>query len=102
MSSDSQSTRAILVTGATGKQGGAVIDALLESETGSTYRIVAVTRNAASSKAKSLASRGVIVIQGDLNDVPAIFSDAKAALSSSNTELWGVFSVQVSFSGDLC
>ncbi|KAK1479022.1 hypothetical protein CTAM01_14886 [Colletotrichum tamarilloi] len=85
---------AILVTGATGKQGGAVIDALLESETGSTYKIIAVTRNVASSKAKSLASRGVIVIQGDLNDVPAIFSDAKAALSSSNTELWGLFSVQ--------
>ncbi|KAK1520874.1 hypothetical protein CABS01_05379 [Colletotrichum abscissum] len=94
MSSDSQFTRAILVTGATGKQGGAVIDALLESETGSTYKIIAVTRNVASSKAKSLASRGVIVIQGDLNDVPAIFSDAKAVLSSSNTELWGLFSVQ--------
>ncbi|KAK1708177.1 nucleoside-diphosphate-sugar epimerase family protein [Colletotrichum acutatum] len=94
MSSDSQSSRAILVTGATGKQGGAVIDALLESETGSTYKIIAVTRNVASSKAKILASRGVIVIQGDLNDVPAIFSDAKAALSSSHTEIWGVFSVQ--------
>ncbi|KAK1638039.1 nucleoside-diphosphate-sugar epimerase family protein [Colletotrichum phormii] len=94
MSSDSQSSRAILVTGATGKQGGAVIDALLESESGSAYKLIAVTRNVASSKAKSLVSRGVIVIQGDLNDVPAIFSDAKAVLNSSNTDLWGVFSVQ--------
>ncbi|KAK1624105.1 NmrA-like family protein [Colletotrichum phormii] len=94
MSSHSQSSRAILVTGATGKQGGAAIDALQESEIGSVYKIIAVTRNVASSKAKTLASRGVIVIQGDLNDVPAIFSDAKAALSSSQAEIWGVFSVQ--------
>jgi uncharacterized protein YbjT (DUF2867 family) len=85
--------KAILITGATGKQGGAVIDSLLSAEEAKDFTIVAVTRNPESGSAKKLQARGVAVIQGDLNDVPTIFSNAKQAIGH---DVWGVFSVQVS------
>ncbi|KAF6802053.1 nucleoside-diphosphate-sugar epimerase family protein [Colletotrichum sojae] len=93
MSSTTPQKKAILVTGATGKQGGAVITALLEAGAEQTHTILAVTRNPASASAKSLEARGVKTVQGDLNDVPAIFSSAKAVLGPE-ADVWGVFSVQ--------
>ena len=81
----------ILVTGATGKQGGALIRALLAhpSYSPTTHPIYAVTRNPSSSSATRLAglSESISLIQGDLDDTPAIFS-------SLPTKPWGVFSVQ--------
>ena len=84
--------RTILVTGATGKQGGALIDTLLASET-TGLTLLAVTRNPESPSAKKLKERGVKVIKGDLNDVPAIFEAAKKELGKQ--EIWGVYSLQV-------
>lgn len=55
------STR-ILVLGATGQQGGAVVDAL----TG--FQLRALTRKPGSPAAQALAARGVEVVAGDLND----------------------------------
>jgi uncharacterized protein YbjT (DUF2867 family) len=52
----------ILVTGATGRQGGSVVDALLG--TGATVR--GLTRDPASERARRLADRGVEVVEGDL------------------------------------
>lgn len=57
------STR-ILVSGATGQQGGSVIDALV----GSGHTIVGMTRNPDSEKAQALAGRGVTVVEGNLQD----------------------------------
>lgn len=96
MSSQSINQKSILVTGATGKQGGAVISALLEAGAGDTHTILAVTRNPAAASAKALEAQGVKVFKGDLNDVPAIFASAKSALGGSTAEIWGVYSVQVS------
>lgn len=84
-------SKAILVTGATGKQGGSTIQTLLASPRASEFTILAVTRNPDSPGAKKLASQGCKLVKGDLNDVPAIFSAAKAI----NPNIWGVFSVQI-------
>ena len=84
-------TRTILVTGATGKQGGAVIKALLASPPPFPHAILALTRNPNSESAKALSEKAhVSILQGDLDDCPAIF--AKAGGPGS---VWGVFSVQL-------
>ena len=58
----------ILVTGATGKQGGAVVSALLASPSAANFVIYAVTRNPTSAAAISLASKpNVKVIEGNLD-----------------------------------
>jgi len=78
----------LLVTGATGKQGGALISALLASQSAAEFAIYAVTRNPSSAAAKSLASKpNVKVIKGDLNDPEALFKD-------EGVNFWGVYSVQ--------
>ena len=84
--------RAILVTGATGKQGGALIKSLLADK--APFRILAVTRdpNSPSSKRLAAKSSNITLVQGDLNDTEAIFKTAKQATSNP---IWGVFSVQV-------
>ncbi|KAJ4294934.1 hypothetical protein N0V88_005173 [Collariella sp. IMI 366227] len=86
-------SRALLITGATGKQGGAVIDALLARQT-SDFLLLAVTRNAQSAAAKRLASKSphIKLVEGDLEQVPALFQTAKQA--ANTLPLWGVYSVQ--------
>ncbi len=59
------SKQTVLVTGATGQQGGSVTRHLLRS---GHYRVRALTRNPNSEKAKALRSGGAEVIAGDLND----------------------------------
>lgn len=84
--------RAVLVTGATGKQGGSLIKALLADK--APFRILAVTRDANSPSAKRLAAKSstITLVQGDLNDTDAIFKTAEKATSQP---VWGVFSVQL-------
>lgn len=84
--------RSILVTGATGQQGGAVVDNLLEPA--SDFSILAVTRDPESASAKRLAAKSptIKLVKGNLDNVPALFESAKAA---SPEGIWGVFSVQV-------
>jgi uncharacterized protein YbjT (DUF2867 family) len=80
--------RKILVTGATGKQGGAVLDALVSRPNGSPFHIYALTRDKQSKSAQSLTRKpNVSIIQGDLDDCPAILKQIE--------EPWGVFSVQL-------
>ncbi|RYP48714.1 hypothetical protein DL768_005434 [Monosporascus sp. mg162] len=76
--------KAILITGATGKQGGATIDALLDAGALDQHRLVAVTRNPGSGAAKKLKAKGVTVVQGDFSDLPGIFNNAKAALGGGD------------------
>jgi uncharacterized protein YbjT (DUF2867 family) len=81
-------TKTVLVTGSTGKQGGAVIDNLLSSAQASSFHIVAVTRDTNTPRAKKLASRpNVSVIAGDLSNTDAIFA--------KSGPVWGVYSVQI-------
>jgi uncharacterized protein YbjT (DUF2867 family) len=70
----------ITVIGATGQQGGAVIDALLEQR----IAIRAATRNPNGDKARTLAQRGVEVVHADLEDVDSVraaFDGAAAAFA---------------------
>jgi uncharacterized protein YbjT (DUF2867 family) len=83
--------RKILVTGATGQQGGAAIKALLAQPPSFEHTILALTRNASSAKAQALASKpNVELLQGDLDDSPAIFTKA-----GGKDSIWGVFLVTV-------
>jgi len=63
----------ILVAGATGQQGGAVVTSLLEKG----MAVRALTRNAASEKAKALAAQGVDVVVGDFEHLDSIKAAAK-------------------------
>lgn len=72
----------ILVTGATGKQGGAVARRLLKSG----YKVKAMTRKPDSEKAGILKGLGAEIVQGD-------YGDAKS-LERALEGIWGVFAVQ--------
>ena len=77
--------RTILVTGATGQQGGAVARELLERGFG----VRALTRDPEKPVARELAERGAEVVRGDLDDRPSL----ERALEGVH----GVFSVQQFF-----
>ncbi|PSN67027.1 NAD(P)-binding protein [Corynespora cassiicola Philippines] len=85
-------TRALLITGATGKQGGSVINELLKSN--ANFEILALTRNAQSQSAKKLAQKSpkIKLITGNQEKIDDVFQQAKEA---TKLPIWGVFSVQV-------
>lgn len=56
--------RPILVVGATGQQGGAVVDALLASG----FSLRGLTRDPAGARSRALAQRGAEMVRGDLGD----------------------------------
>jgi uncharacterized protein YbjT (DUF2867 family) len=56
--------RNILVTGATGQQGGSLARLLLQKK----HKVYALTRNTHSSAAQDLGNRGAILAKGDLDD----------------------------------
>jgi uncharacterized protein YbjT (DUF2867 family) len=74
--------RIILISGATGQQGGATARALA----GKGFKIRALTRNPDSDAAKALAATGAELVKGDLDDEASI----KAALADA----WGAYAVQ--------
>src|SRR5262245_54866254 len=74
--------KTVLVTGATGRQGGAVIRHMLPKG----WKLRALTRNPASRSAEDLADQGVEVAQGDLED--------PASLERAVRGVYGVYSVQ--------
>jgi uncharacterized protein YbjT (DUF2867 family) len=72
----------VLVSGATGRQGGAVIRGLLRNG----WKLRALTRNPNGAAAQELARQGVEVVQGDLED--------SASLERAARGVHGIFSVQ--------
>ncbi len=81
--------RTIVVTGATGLQGGAVTRHLLAAG----WRVRALTRNAASDKARALAALGAQVVQGDMaapDSLAPIFQGAYGVFSVQNPMISGV------------
>ena len=74
--------RTILITGVTGKQGGAVAQALQ----GTGFHLRGLTRNPDSERAAALARHGIDVLKGDLDDEETL----RPALAGA----WGVFGVQ--------
>jgi uncharacterized protein YbjT (DUF2867 family) len=68
---------AVVVTGGTGKQGGAVVKSLLERG----HEVRAVTRNTGSAKAKELANAGVTLVRSSLEDTAALTKALQGATS---------------------
>lgn len=89
----STSPKPLLILGATGRQGRSLIETLLASPAHDDFTILAVTRNASSASAKALAAKSstIKVIQGNVDDCPALFSAALEA--TNNTQIYGVFTV---------
>jgi uncharacterized protein YbjT (DUF2867 family) len=77
-------SRKLLVVGATGQQGGALIEALLANK--SSFDIYGLTRNKASPSATKLSERGVHMIEGDVSAPLPIFKQLGKGV-------YGVFSV---------
>jgi uncharacterized protein YbjT (DUF2867 family) len=75
--------RTILVTGATGKQGGATLRHLAPK---GAFRLRAMTRKPGGEAAKALVALGAELVQGDLDD--------PASLERALAGCWGVFAVQ--------
>jgi len=70
------SKQLIVVTGATGEQGGSLIRALLRQ---GKFAIRGVTRNVSAEKAVALQKQGVEMVQGDLSDPQSIENALKGA-----------------------
>jgi uncharacterized protein YbjT (DUF2867 family) len=79
--------KVIVVTGATGLQGGAVSRHLLEDG----WQVRGLTRNAASERARALAALGAEVVQGDMTEVASLRPVFEGA--------YGIYSVQNPFIG---
>lgn len=78
----SMTQREILVTGATGTQGSAVVRRLLERG----YRVRALCRRPDAPAARALAEKGVRIVRGDLED--------RSSLDEAVDGVYGVFGVQ--------
>ncbi|KIK52967.1 hypothetical protein GYMLUDRAFT_49636 [Collybiopsis luxurians FD-317 M1] len=105
------SPKLILVTGATGRQGRAFIHALIsatsdidnaqnpgsiEHDTPPDFHILALTRNASSSAAKSLSMQypdHLSIVQANLDSEPSIRKLFEEAKSKGGGGIWGVFCV---------
>lgn len=88
--------KVLLITGATGKQGGSLIDQIIsDSQASSQFNILAVTRDSNSASSQKLAAKSpsITLVQGNLDDCAALFAEAKNVTSEP---IWGVFSVQIS------
>ena len=72
----------ILVSGATGRQGGALMKHLLKGQ----WRMRALTRNPGGRAAQEISQRGVEVVQGDMDNIESLKSAMKG--------VHGVYSVQ--------
>jgi uncharacterized protein YbjT (DUF2867 family) len=77
-----QGDKLVLVTGATGHQGGATANELLQAG----WRVRAMTRRPDSERARNLARLGAEVVQGDLDD--------EASLRKALAGAWGALAVQ--------
>jgi len=78
----SNSSKTILVTGATGQQGSAVAKHLLKNG----WAVSMLVRDASKPAAQALAKQGAKLVKGDMND--------RASLDAALKNVYGVFSVQ--------
>jgi len=74
--------RRVLITGATGKQGGSVVRHML----GKGWNLVALTRDPEGRAAKTLVEKGIEVFRGDMEDA--------SSLDGAFHDVYGVYGVQ--------
>ncbi|KAF7620836.1 hypothetical protein AFLA_006131 [Aspergillus flavus NRRL3357] len=89
-------SRTLLITGATGKQGGSVINNLLIQD--ADFEILAVTRDAQSNGTQKLLKKSskIKLVEGNLDHPEDIFRQAQKV---TRQPIWGVFSVQTPVPG---
>ncbi|KAK7414936.1 hypothetical protein QQX98_006261 [Neonectria punicea] len=83
------SSKIIVILGATGNQGGSVVNSFLNDPV---WRVRAITRNTSSPKAQALAARGAEVVQADMDSpatLSAAFEGAHAVFAVS--DFWGLY-----------
>lgn len=80
--------KTLVVVGATGNQGGSVIQALLKDETFSSgFQIKGVTRNVESDASQALVKKGIEMVKADVNkkeELIEAFKDAYAVFAVTN------------------
>lgn len=84
----------IAIVGATGAQGGGVVDAILDDHDGG-FGVRALTRDPDSDRARALADRGAAVVAADLDDAGSLteaFAGAYGAYCMTN--FWEHFSAE--------
>ncbi|RMY69576.1 hypothetical protein D0863_06369 [Hortaea werneckii] len=91
--------RLLTIFGATGNQGGSIIDLVLASpELSTKYALRGITRDPSSAKSQALASQGVGMVQADLNDVASLQRAMQGAYGAFGvTDFWAVMSKEVEF-----
>jgi uncharacterized protein YbjT (DUF2867 family) len=84
----------IVVTGATGAQGGGLVQAILD-DPGQSFAVRAVTRNADSDRARELKRLGAEVVTADLDDLASLERAFEGAFGAyCVTNFWEHFSPQ--------
>jgi nucleoside-diphosphate-sugar epimerase len=81
-------SKLIAILGATGNQGGSVVETFLANG----WRVRAITRSTSSEKAKALTKRGAEVVQANLDDTPTLlkaFEGAQVVFAVS--DFWGIY-----------
>jgi uncharacterized protein YbjT (DUF2867 family) len=87
----------VLVTGATGQQGGATARALLAAG----VPVRALVRDPASERAAMIAARGVEVVAGDLLDRDSVFRAAEGARAVFSVQMPAMRAGAIDFDGEL-
>ncbi|KAI9889276.1 MAG: hypothetical protein M1814_005651 [Vezdaea aestivalis] len=95
----SSTKKTVVVFGATGSQGGSVINSLLaDSGTASSFHIRGITRDPSKASAQALVKRGVECVTGDLDDPASLTSAFKGAYAVfAVTNYWEKMSGEVEF-----
>lgn len=79
-------SKLLVIFGATGKQGGSVINSILsDSSLSSTFKLRGITRDTSKPASKALSDKGVEMVSADLNDEASLENAVKGA--------YGVFAV---------
>lgn len=87
----------IVVFGATGAQGGGLVNAILD-DPNSEFSVRAVTRDVNSDKAKALAAKGAELVVADIDDKAAILKSLEGAYGAFFvTFFWAHFSAEKEF-----
>lgn len=71
-------SKTVVVLGATGAQGGSVVDAFLHDQE-TKWRVRGITRDPTKDAAKALQEKGVEVVKGDIDDIESLHSAFKGA-----------------------
>ncbi|CAG8901777.1 unnamed protein product [Penicillium egyptiacum] len=93
-------SKVLTIFGATGNQGGSVIDAILaDTQLSKEFKVRGITRNISKKSAQDLAQRGVDVVKADLDSVDSLTK----ALKGSHTvflvtNYWEIKNPEVEFS----